>query len=228
MIAEIARAAPRSPSPRRRHGRGCKAKPSSRIAPPCARTRVATTTSKPSARAARATGSRCEQKYQSSVTRNRSFGRRVGSGRAIRVEAVLLGGRRLFNASAPRLLAQSGSRRSDRGRNVRRILVTGAAGFIGRALCRGLAERGHWVLGLTRLPAEPVPGVELRAAGQLGPQTSWPQHLAGIDLVIHLADRGTEAAAPRAAAALARAAAVSGVRRLVHMSSIRAMGEATR
>jgi len=111
---------------------------------------------------------------------------------------------------------------------VRRILVTGAAGFIGRALCRGLAERGHWVLGLTRLPAEPVPGVELRAAGQLGPQTSWPQHLAGIDLVIHLADRGTEAAAPRAAAALARAAAASGVRRLVHMSSIRAMGEATR
>jgi nucleoside-diphosphate-sugar epimerase len=111
---------------------------------------------------------------------------------------------------------------------VRRILVTGAAGFIGRALCRGLAERGHEVLGLTRLPAERVPGVELRAAGELGPQTSWPQHLADIDAVVHLADRGTEAAAPRAAAALARAAAACGVRRLVHMSSIRAMGEATR
>src|SRR5215472_7106669 len=170
MIAEIARAAPRSPSPRRRQGRGCKAKPSFRIASPCARTRVATTTSKPSARAARATGRRCEQKYQSSVTRNSSFGRRIGSGRAIRVEVVLLGGRRFFNAFAPRLLAQSGSRRSDRGHSVSRILVTGAAGFIGRALCRWLAERGHRVRGLTRLPAEPVSWVELRAAGELGPR----------------------------------------------------------
>ena len=39
-----------------------------------------------------------------------------------------------------------------------RILVTGAAGFIGRALCRGLADRGHTVLGRTRRPAAPLPG----------------------------------------------------------------------
>src|SRR5205823_13044984 len=38
-------------------------------------TRVATTTSKPASRAARATGRRCDQKYQSSVTRKSSFGR---------------------------------------------------------------------------------------------------------------------------------------------------------
>src|SRR5215468_10090503 len=72
----MARQAPRSPSPRRRQPIGRKAKPSSQIRSPCARTRVATTTSKPAARAARATGRRCEQKYQSSVTRNKSFGRR--------------------------------------------------------------------------------------------------------------------------------------------------------
>jgi nucleoside-diphosphate-sugar epimerase len=29
-------------------------------------------------------------------------------------------------------------------------MVTGAAGFIGRALCRGLVERGHRVRGPTR------------------------------------------------------------------------------
>src|ERR1700691_388598 len=40
---------------------------------PCAVTRVATATSKPARRAARAMGKRCDQKYQSSVTRKMSF-----------------------------------------------------------------------------------------------------------------------------------------------------------
>ncbi len=73
----------RSPAPHRQRRRRAAArrsgepeKPSSAIFAPCARTRVATTTSKPSSRAALATGRRCEQKYQSSVTRNSSFGRR--------------------------------------------------------------------------------------------------------------------------------------------------------
>jgi nucleoside-diphosphate-sugar epimerase len=115
------------------------------------------------------------------------------------------------------------------------IVVTGAAGFIGRALCRGLVERGHRVRGLTRSPADPIPGVELRPVGEIGPQTAWPEHLAAVDAVIHLATaahRPAPGTAPRreaeAAAALARAAAARGVRRLVLMSSIRAMGEATR
>jgi nucleoside-diphosphate-sugar epimerase len=115
-----------------------------------------------------------------------------------------------------------------------RILVTGAAGFIGRALCRGLIERGHAVLGLTRTSAEPIPGVELRSIGEIGPQTDWPKHLASVDSVIHLATWAHHAVRPGAtlhdaetAAALARAAAIAGVPRLVHMSSVRAMGEMT-
>jgi nucleoside-diphosphate-sugar epimerase len=110
--------------------------------------------------------------------------------------------------------------------------VTGAAGFIGGALCRGLVERGHTVLGCTRGPAALIPGVELRPIGEIGRRTNWSGHLEGVDIAIHLANRahgpadlGEEA---EAAAALARAAAAGGVRRLVHMSSIRAMGEATR
>jgi nucleoside-diphosphate-sugar epimerase len=115
-----------------------------------------------------------------------------------------------------------------------RILVTGAAGFIGRALCRGLVECGHAVFGITRAPAEPIPGVELRPIGEIGPQTDWPGHLERVDCVIHLANRAHRPARPgaalheaEAAAALARAAATAGVPRLVHMSSVRAMGETT-
>ena len=115
-----------------------------------------------------------------------------------------------------------------------RILVTGAAGFIGRVLCSGLVERGYTVLGQTRGPAEPIPGVELRPIGDIGPRTDWSGQLDGIETVIHLANRahrpgGTVASdtEPAAAAALASAAAKAGVRRMVHMSSVRAMGDAT-
>ena len=87
---------------------------------------------------------------------------------------------------------------------------------------------------MTRGSAEPIAGVELRAIGDIGPQTDWSDHLAGVDIVVHLAMRAhrpVSAAAAEveatAAAALAQAAAALGVRRLVQMSSIRAMGMAT-
>src|SRR5205085_3290935 len=76
-----------------------------------------------------------------------------------------------------------------RGGRLARILVTGAAGFIGRALCLGLVERGHAVLGLSRRPAEPIPDIELRAIGDIGPTTDWSGHLDGINVVVHLANR---------------------------------------
>jgi nucleoside-diphosphate-sugar epimerase len=117
---------------------------------------------------------------------------------------------------------------------VARILVTGAAGFIGRALCPGLVERGHFVLGITRHPASPIPGVELRPIGDIGPGTDWSGHLDRIDVVVHLANRAhrSEHGAAdndeaQAARVLAQSAIKARVRRLVHMSSIRAMGDAT-
>jgi nucleoside-diphosphate-sugar epimerase len=75
----------------------------------------------------------------------------------------------------------------------------------------------------------------LRPIGDIGPHTAWSDHLAGVEIVVHLATRAhrpPNAAAGEveveAAAALARATAAAGVRRLVLMSSIRAMGAATR
>ena len=113
--------------------------------------------------------------------------------------------------------------------------MTGAAGFIGRALSRALVETGHAVRGLTRAAAEPSAGVALSPIGDIGPQTEWASRLAGADIVVHLATSAhrpmSANAAVReagAAAALVRAAAAAGASRLVLVSSIRAMGEATR
>jgi nucleoside-diphosphate-sugar epimerase len=115
-----------------------------------------------------------------------------------------------------------------------RILITGAAGFIGRASCYGLVARGHTVGGRSRGPAEPIPGAELLPIGDIGRHTDWTGHLDGAEVVIHLATRAhrlvskaATIAEPAAADRLARAAAGIGVRRLLFMSSIRAMGKAS-
>jgi len=106
-------------------------------------------------------------------------------------------------------------------------LVTGAAGFIGDALCRGLVALGHDVRGLTRGPTTAIPGAEVRSIGDIGPQTDWSGHFDRAEIVVHLADRGSPKAAPHTAAALVREAAAGGVRRLVYMSSVRTMGTMT-
>jgi nucleoside-diphosphate-sugar epimerase len=133
----------------------------------------------------------------------------------------------IFSAFTLRSLALSGRRPRVGGSSLARILVTGAAGFIGDALCRSLVGLGHDVRGLTRGPVAAIPGAEFRSIGDIGPQTDWSDHLDRREIVIHLADRGTPKAAPHTAAVLARAAAAAGARRLVYMSSVRAMGVVT-
>ncbi len=112
------------------------------------------------------------------------------------------------------------------------ILVTGAGGFIGDAVCHELLRAGHRVRAGVRRGGGPARDAETWPLGDIGPQTDWSPVLAGIDCVVHLATSArppanTSAAAAEAAAiaALVRASGACGIRRLVHLSSIRAMGE---
>ncbi len=123
------------------------------------------------------------------------------------------------------------------------ILVTGAGGFVGTALCQGLADAGHSVRRALRKSALPSPEPRMQsvAIGDMGPDTDWQAALSGVACVVHLAARThvlhETAADPLAeyrhinvfaSEHLARAAAAAGVRRFVFLSSIKVNGEFTR
>ena len=122
------------------------------------------------------------------------------------------------------------------------IAVTGAAGFVGAALCGELYSRGFAVRSVVRSlhSAEPASGVEQIAVSNLDAATDWSSALGGVDCVIHCAARAhvmheTEADALAAyrsvnvdgSRRLAEQAAAAGVRRLVYLSSIKVNGEST-
>jgi nucleoside-diphosphate-sugar epimerase len=121
------------------------------------------------------------------------------------------------------------------------VLVTGANGFVGRRVCAELQRAGAAVRAAVRTAAsgEGLPG-EIVSVGDLAAATSWSAAVDGVDAVIHLAarvhvmrDTSTDplaafrAANVSATEALARAAAVHGVKRFVYVSSIKVNGEAT-
>ena len=124
----------------------------------------------------------------------------------------------------------------------RRVLVTGANGFIGRALCVDLQTRGYRVSGAVRKdPGTSWPtDVPFLVMGNIDEHTDWSEALSGIDCVVHLAARvhfmqETDAdplkeyrrANVTLTLNLARQAAASGVRRFVFISSIKVNGEKT-
>jgi nucleoside-diphosphate-sugar epimerase len=121
------------------------------------------------------------------------------------------------------------------------ILVTGASGFVGRALCARLAGAGLALRGAVRTDPSDAPnlGCPCVRVGDIGPDTDWTQALQGIAVVIHLAARAhvmdDHAADPLAAyrrvnvagtETLARQAVAANVRRIVFLSSIKVNGEA--
>jgi UDP-glucose 4-epimerase len=123
-----------------------------------------------------------------------------------------------------------------------RVLLTGASGFVGRAVqARLLADGLHRLRCAQRkAPVAPLAGVEYCLAPSLEAEADWSQALADVDAVIHCAARvhvmHEQAADPLAefrranvegTLRLAQQAVAAGVRRFVFVSSIKVNGEQT-
>lgn len=122
------------------------------------------------------------------------------------------------------------------------MLVTGAAGFIGGALCQDLVRSGWRVRALVRRPAPSLPReVELVKAMDLLDESALRPALDGADAVVHLAARVHIMRDPRSdplaayresnvegTRVLLAAAQQAGTPAFVFISSVKAVGEATR
>ncbi len=123
---------------------------------------------------------------------------------------------------------------------LKRVLVTGGGGFIGKPLCARLARDGFDVrASMRRQPSLNAANVECVRV-ELAPDTDWSTHLIGVDAVVHTAarahmmrDRSKDPLAEfrrvnmASTLCLARQAAEAGVRRFVFISSIGVNGVET-
>ncbi len=123
---------------------------------------------------------------------------------------------------------------------MRTVLITGATGFIGRALCVSMRNKGWRVRGIARSDGKrsALPtGVEPVCVEMIGPETDWSGNLHNLDAVVHLAasvhvldhasndsrqdyftvnTSGTER--------LAQQAAMFGVSRFIYISTVKVHG----
>jgi nucleoside-diphosphate-sugar epimerase len=116
----------------------------------------------------------------------------------------------------------------------RRVLVTGASGFIGRPLVAALDGAGYAVRAAVRDQRGQgfPPGVEVAALPDLATPVDWSALVGSMDAVVHLAgiahvgpdvlESAYDRVNHQASADLAHASATAGVKHFVLMSSIRA------
>jgi len=121
-----------------------------------------------------------------------------------------------------------------------KILVTGASGFVGKALCAELLRRGYVVRAALRSAQSHDAAMETFIVGAIDGKTDWSDALCGIDAVVHLAarvhvmrDDAVDALAAYrdvnvdGTLNLAGQATQARVRRFIFISSIKVNGEST-
>jgi len=128
----------------------------------------------------------------------------------------------------------------------RQVLVTGANGFVGTALCRALVDKGWAVRAAVRDASareafrSAFPSLPCVTVGEVGPDTDWASALEGCAAVVHLAARvhmmQDGVANPQSeflrvnrdgTRRVLKSAAQAGVQRIVFVSTIKVHGEAS-
>jgi len=104
-----------------------------------------------------------------------------------------------------------------------KVLVAGASGFVGRRLCRALAEAGHHVVAMTRDPAH-YAGAGTPVYGDVHAPVTLDAPMAGCQaayyLVHSLSDPDFRRKDAAAAAAFGEAAARAGLQRIIYLGGL--------
>ena len=123
---------------------------------------------------------------------------------------------------------------------MKKILVTGASGFIGQSLCETLSKSGRLVLGAVRNLNSILinKNIEYIPVGDIAFKKNWKDLLVDVDCIIHCAGRAHKMidnknldtyslANINGTKYLAEQAVEAGVKRLVFLSSVKVNGETT-
>jgi nucleoside-diphosphate-sugar epimerase len=118
-----------------------------------------------------------------------------------------------------------------------KVLITGASGFVGHALCKAVGNQGFEVVGASR---QPTPDYSSYLIKDIGDESAWVDALQNVDVVVHLAARAhimeDKALNPyqeywrvnvEGTRALLKACHQKKVKRFIYISSIKVNGDET-